>query len=189
VPSSMALLCRRAPLSLGAWIHRGGGRLPRCAVLPLPVAPPPFVLAAVRARPLSTVPAAISSAAEVLPAPSPPSRFAVVQLGSSQYKVAPDDLICVEKIALSVGAELAARRVLLVGEAGATVIGSPLIEGACVHAMVEEQGYGDKVIIFKKRRRKGYRRWKGFRSRLTMLRILAIELPPSMEAALAAPPE
>lgn len=105
----------------------------------------------------------------------PPSRFAIVELSGSQHKVTADDVICVEKLALPVGAELAARRVLLVGELGSTIIGSPLIKGACVHATVEEQGYGKKVIVFKKRRRKGYRRWNGYRSRLTMLRIRQIE--------------
>jgi large subunit ribosomal protein L21 len=99
--------------------------------------------------------------------------------------VAPDDLICVAHINLPVGATLEAPRVLLVGEAGATVIGSPVIEGARVHATVEEQGKGEKVIIFKKRRRKGYRRWNGHRAKLTLLRIGAIELPDALETQLS----
>ena len=86
-----------------------------------------------------------------------------------------DDLICVEKVDVPVGETLEARRVLLVGEAQSTVIGSPLIADACVRATVEEQGYGKKVIVFKKRRRKGYRRWKGYRARLSLLRINSIE--------------
>ena len=114
---------------------------------------------------------------------TPPSRFAVVAIGGSQYKVASDDRIVVDKLALPVGAELAARRVLLVGESDSTVIGSPLIEGAAVHATVEEQGYGDKVIVFKKRRRKGYRRWRGFRARLTLLRINRIECARTLATA------
>jgi large subunit ribosomal protein L21 len=117
--------------------------------------------------------------------PPPPTRFAVVALSGTQYKVAPDDLICVEKLELPVGATMEARRVLLVGEAQATIIGSPLIENALVRATVEEQGYGKKVIVFKKRRRKGYRRWRGFRGRFTLLRINAIELPPALEASIA----
>jgi large subunit ribosomal protein L21 len=104
-----------------------------------------------------------------------------VQLGSSQYKVAQDDLICTEKIDLGVGQSLDAKRVLLVGDDGATLIGSPLIEGACVRMTVEEQGYGKKLVVFKKRRRKGYRRWRGFRSRLTLLRVGEIELPAALE--------
>ena len=107
-------------------------------------------------------------------------------LGGSQYKVTANDLVCVEKLELAVGATLAAPRVLLVGEAGATVIGSPLVEGAVVHATVEEQGAGEKVIVFKKRRRKGYRRWRGHRARLTLLRVSRIELPERLEQALRA---
>ena len=131
----------------------------------------------------------VSAATAVEAVRAPPeaaSRFAIIALGGAQYKVAPDDLIVVEKLALPVGADLAARRVLLVGERSGTVIGSPLIEGAAVHATVEEQGYGPKVIIFKKRRRKGYRRWRGYRARLTMLRINSIELPEKLEKGLAA---
>ena len=109
------------------------------------------------------------------------TRFAIVQLSNSQYKVAPDDQICIEKIRVPVGASIAARRVLLVGDEGATVIGTPLIKDAAVHLAVEEQGFGKKVIVFKKKRRKGYRRWKGHRSRLTLLRVTSIELPPDIE--------
>ena len=57
--------------------------------------------------------------------------------------------------------QLKAERVLLVGERSATIIGSPLIAGASVILTVEEQALGDKQIIFKKKRRKNYRRWKG----------------------------
>ena len=53
-----------------------------------------------------------------------------------------------------------------------------------MHATVEEQGYGQKVIVFKKRRRKGFRRWRGYRARLTLLRIGRIELPDRIESAL-----
>ena len=126
-----------------------------------------------------------SLCAVVAPPTTPPKRFAVIALSGTQYKVAPDDVICVEKLELPVGATLEAKRVLLVGEAEATVIGSPLIEDACVTATVEEQGYAKKVIVFKKKRRKGYRRWRGYRARLTMLRIKDILLPESLEQSLS----
>jgi large subunit ribosomal protein L21 len=126
----------------------------------------------------SSAPVASEAAVAALPSRA---RFAIVQLGSSQYKVAQDDLICTEKIDLGVGQSLDAKRVLLVGDDGATLIGSPLIEGACVRMTVEEQGYGKKLVVFKKRRRKGYRRWRGFRSRLTLLRVGEIELPAALE--------
>lgn len=150
----------------------------------LPLSRPPFFASPALSRALCNGSSSGSSSLADALSPPPvleaaatarPSRFAVISMGGSQYKVAADDLIVVEKLALPVGAELAARRVLLVGEAGSTVIGSPLIEGAAVHATVEEQGYGDKLVIFKKRRRKGYRRWRGYRARLTMLRINSIE--------------
>ena len=140
--------------------------------------------AAMRLLHLSAAPASAAtpdSPALVSPAAAP-TRFAIVHLSGKQYKVAPDDLICVEKLDMPVGTTLAAKRVLLVGELGSTVIGSPLINDAAVHATVEEQGYGKKVIVFKKKRRKGYRRWKGHRARLTLLRINSIELPPDLEA-------
>jgi len=119
--------------------------------------------------------------------PAPATRFAVVHLSGSQYKVATGDLICTERLMetrrkpVPVGTTIQLRRVLLVGEAEVTVIGSPLVEGASVEATIEEQGYGHKVIVFKKKRRQGYRRWRGYRSRLSLLRIGAIECPDELE--------
>ena len=168
--SQLTALTRRAGLGLLR------SPPPPCALSRAPA------LAAARFLRLSAAPA--SAAVPELPAQpvAEPSRFAIVHLSGKQYKVAPDDLICVEKLDMPVGTTFAAKRVLLVGEAGATVIGSPLINDAAVHATVEEQGYGKKVIVFKKKRRKGYRRWKGHRARLTLLRINRIELPPDIEA-------
>lgn len=109
------------------------------------------------------------------------SRFAVVLVSGTQHKVAADDVICVEKMKLAVGTRLVLGRILLVGESGSTVIGAPLVNNATVVATVEEQGNGPKVIVFKKKRRKGYRRWRGYRARLTLLRVLSIELPADIE--------
>lgn len=75
----------------------------------------------------------------------PATRFAIMELGGTQYKVAADDLICVEKLPLNVGDTLVNEEVLLVGERDSTIIGSPLISGATVSATVEEQAYADKV--------------------------------------------
>jgi|TARA_B100000513_G_C11899468_1_gene184927 large subunit ribosomal protein L21 len=94
---------------------------------------------------------------EAVSAASAPTRFAVMMLGGTQYKVATDDLIAVEKMELHVGQSFVNESVLMVGEAEATVIGSPLIAGASVEGVVEEQALADKVIIFKKKKRKGYR--------------------------------
>ena len=65
--------------------------------------------------------------------------------------------------------------VLLVGSRDGTVIGKPLVAGAYVEFTVEEHPKADKLIIFKKKRRKGYQRWRGFRAHLTLLRIGTIE--------------
>lgn len=115
------------------------------------------------------------------------SRFAVIELAGSQYKVAQGDLISAEKLDLGVSEAIALERVLMVGTKQGTVIGSPLITGATVEAVVEEQALADKVIVFKKRRRKGYRRWKGHRQPLTILRIGDITLPPELEEQLLTP--
>jgi len=125
-----------------------------------------------------------TAAAEPLPEAPPPTRFAVVELGGTQYKVAADDVICVEKMEVEVGSIIHAERVLLVASASSTIIGSPLVKDARVEATVEEQASSEKVIVFKKRRRKGYQRWKGHRSPLTVLRINQIVVPPELDTAL-----
>ena len=147
--------------------------------------PPPLATRALCSAAAATTPVAAASPPPATSPPVPATRFAVIALSGAQHKVAVDDLICVEKVGIPVGATLEARRVLMVGEAQATLIGSPLITDAVVRATVEEQGYGKKVVVFKKKRRKGYRRWRGYRSRLTLLRITEIELPAQLEAQMA----
>lgn len=138
----------------------------------------------VTSRELSSASAALS---KVLPPELPKSsRFAVIELSGTQYKVSVGDIICSELVDMEVAGELDVRRVLMVGERSATIIGSPLISGATVTATCEEQAKGDKVIIFKKKRRKGYRMWNGFRARLTVLRIKSINLPQELEAQVEA---
>ena len=123
------------------------------------------------------------------PAGAPPDRFAVMSLGGTQYKVAVDDLITVEKMrGFNVGEVFRNESVLLVGSKSATVIGAPLVEGAYVEATIEEQALASKEIVFKKKRRKGYRRWKGVRAPLTVVRINGICVPPRLEEQIAPPP-
>jgi large subunit ribosomal protein L21 len=100
--------------------------------------------------------------------------FAVIQSGGKQYKVAENDVIKVEKLAAEVGAGIDLGRVLMIGGEGAATIGTPLIDGALVTAEVLEQTRADKIIVFKKKRRKGYRRRLGHRQDLTVLRITGI---------------
>lgn len=100
--------------------------------------------------------------------------FAVIKTGGKQYKVAKDDVIEVEKLAGDAGKKIDLTEVLMLGEGGKVEIGSPLLKGAKVSAEVLAQARGEKIIVFKKRRRKNYRRKKGHRQDLTKLRITAI---------------
>ena len=99
--------------------------------------------------------------------------FAVIRTGGKQYRVAPNDIIEVEKIAGRPGDIVELAEVLLLGGASPKT-GTPTIAGALVAAEVLEQKRGDKVIVFKKKRRKNYRRTKGHRQELTALRITEI---------------
>jgi large subunit ribosomal protein L21 len=102
--------------------------------------------------------------------------FAVVEVGGTQFKVTPDDVIITEKLAgVDVNDTLALQRVLLLGSQAETIIGRPYVPGASVVAAVEEQFLDGKVLIFHKRRRKNSRRLKGHRQPLTTLRILRVE--------------
>jgi large subunit ribosomal protein L21 len=100
--------------------------------------------------------------------------FAVIKTGGKQYKVAKDDVIVVEKLLGEAGAKIALDEVLLVGGEGDAKVGAPMVAGASVAAEIVEQTRGDKVIIFKKKRRKNHRRKNGHRQDLTVLRITDI---------------
>jgi large subunit ribosomal protein L21 len=100
--------------------------------------------------------------------------FAVIRTGGKQYRVAPNDIIEVEKIAGQPGDIVELAEVLLLGGDGGPKTGSPTISGALVAAEVLEQKSGDKIVVFKKKRRSTYRRTKGHRQELTALRITEI---------------
>ena len=101
--------------------------------------------------------------------------FAVIKTGGKQYRVAKDDKIVVEKLVGESGAMVEFNEVLMIGEAGkATTVGTPVIEKAAVFAEVLEQSRADKIIVFKKKRRKNYRRTRGHRQDQTVLRILDV---------------
>ena len=114
--------------------------------------------------------------------------FAVIRTGGKQYRVAPNDIIEVEKIAGRPGDIVELAEVLLLGGANPKT-GSPTIAGALVAAEVLEQKLGDKVIVFKKKRRKNYRRTKGHRQELTALRITEILTDGKKPSKVAAKPE
>lgn len=100
--------------------------------------------------------------------------YAVIRTGGKQYKVAEDEIIYVEKLAGEKGESVQFNDVLMVGGTDSPKIGTPLVDGASVAGEVIEQTRGDKVIVFKKNRRQGYRRKKGHRQLLTCVRITGI---------------
>jgi large subunit ribosomal protein L21 len=99
--------------------------------------------------------------------------YAVIKTGGKQYRVAEGDTLRVEKLAGSVGDGVTIDQVLLIG--GETLkLGKPLVAGAKVEAKIVRQGLGPKVLIFKLRRRKNYRRKRGHRQPFTALEITKI---------------
>ena len=99
--------------------------------------------------------------------------FAVIKTGGRQYRVVPDDVLEVGKIAGDVGTIVQLGEVLLVG-GDTPVLGVPMVAGASVAAEVLDHKRGPKVIAFKKRRRKNSRRKRGYRDEITVLRITEI---------------
>jgi len=100
--------------------------------------------------------------------------YAVVKTGGKQYRVARNDVIIVERLAAEAGADIELDQVLLLNDGKDTMIGTPLVEGARVAATVLDQSRADKIIVFKKKRRKDYRRTRGHRQLVTVLRITGI---------------
>lgn len=101
--------------------------------------------------------------------------YAVIKTGGKQYRVQAGDLLVVEKLDGEPGAEVAFGDVLMVGDGEAVTIGFPLVDGAKVSATLIETRKGEKVKIFKKIRRQGYRRTRGHRQSETVLRVTAID--------------
>ena len=100
--------------------------------------------------------------------------FAVLNTGGKQYKVSQGDLIKVEKLESDVGDKVTLSQVLMVGQGEDVEVGSPYVSNSKITGEVVEQGKGDKIIVFKKKRRKGYRRKNGHRQRFTQLKITEI---------------
>ena len=116
--------------------------------------------------------------------------FAVIRTGGKQYRVAPNDVIEVERLPGAAGDIIELGEVLMLGEGDKVTLGAPLVGGASVGASVLAQSRGDKVLVFKKKRRHNYRRKNGHRQDLTVLRITEILTDgqkPSKTAAEAAP--
>jgi len=101
--------------------------------------------------------------------------YAVIKTGGKQYKVSEGDVVNVEKLDGEVGASVELSDVLAVGEGESIKIGTPTVKGAVVKAEIVEQDRGKKLIIFKKKRRKGYTKKQGHRQLFTGLKIQSIK--------------
>jgi len=103
--------------------------------------------------------------------------YAIVRTGGLQYRVAEGDLLRVPRLATEAGETVELTQVLALSRAGDLQVGTPLLNGAKVAAEVVGHGLGKKVLVYKKKRRKGYQRTRGHRQGYTELRIKAIEAP------------
>ena len=101
--------------------------------------------------------------------------YAVVKTGGKQYRVASGDKLKVESLVADIGAEVVLGDVLMVADGDKITLGAPLLSGASVKAKVVAHGRGDKVHIFKMRRRKHYRKSQGHRQNFTEIEILGIQ--------------
>ena len=97
--------------------------------------------------------------------------FAVIKSGGKQYRVTPGQTIRLEKVAGEVGAKVKLSEVLLVDNDGKVQVGAPLIANASIEATVVETDRAKKILVFKKKRKKQYRRTKGHRQDYTAVRI------------------
>jgi len=101
--------------------------------------------------------------------------YAIIRTGGKQYRVSPGDVIHVEKMDGEVGAEIAFTEILLAQAEGGIQIGSPLVNGIQVIGRVLDQGKRKKILVYKKKRRKNYRRRYGHRQPVTTVQVTAIQ--------------
>lgn len=101
--------------------------------------------------------------------------YAVIKTGGKQYKVQKDDVLEIERIEGEAGAKVSFTEVLAIADEGKIETGSPVIPNSSVEAEIVTHLRGDKIRVFKMKRRKGYRRRKGHRQELTQIRISAIK--------------
>ena len=102
--------------------------------------------------------------------------YAIVEIAGHQFKVQKDQQVYVNRLDVEEGKKVKFDRVLLVDDNGKVTVGAPAISGATVSAQVERHLKGDKVLIFKKKRRKGYQKLNGFRASLTEIKITNIKV-------------
>jgi large subunit ribosomal protein L21 len=101
--------------------------------------------------------------------------YAIIETGGKQYRVAAGDIIEIERVSKQEGDRVEFSRVLLVGGDGSTRTGNPVIDGARVRGVAVGETRGPKIRVFKRKKRKGYRRTTGHRQDLMRVRIEGIE--------------
>ena len=100
--------------------------------------------------------------------------YAVIKTGGKQYRVCAGDKLKIEKLEAEIGSEITFDQVLMVGNGADIKMGAPMLRGATVTATVLNQARGDKIKIFKMRRRKHYQKHQGHRQNYTELQIVSI---------------
>ncbi|NBT34192.1 MAG: 50S ribosomal protein L21 [Betaproteobacteria bacterium] len=107
--------------------------------------------------------------------------YAVIRTGGKQYRVAPGERLRVETLVAEPGQEVVLSDVLAMGEGESLQMGSPMLSGASVKALVTQHGRGEKVRIFKHRRRKHYAKTQGHRQNFTEIEIRSLVRPDGTE--------
>jgi large subunit ribosomal protein L21 len=102
--------------------------------------------------------------------------YAIIENGAKQYRVSPGNIIKVERFPVEKGTEITLEKVLMVAREDGNIYGSPYVNGAKVIASVEDTGKARKVLVYKQRPRKTYRRLRGHRQPYTSLKIKEIVL-------------
>lgn len=102
--------------------------------------------------------------------------YAVIRTGGKQYRVSPGELLRIESLSTEVGNDVAFAEVLLTSIDGAIQVGTPLVTGVTVTARVVQHGKEKKILVFKKKRRKNYRRRQGHRQHFTAVQIKTINV-------------
>ncbi len=97
--------------------------------------------------------------------------YAIVKIAGLQFKATPNSILRVPKLDAEVGGNVTLNEVLLWSDGKETQVGAPFVDGKTVRAEVVRHGRGDKIIVFKKKRRKGYRRRNGHRQWFTEIRL------------------
>jgi large subunit ribosomal protein L21 len=108
------------------------------------------------------------------PVKDTPGTYAVIETGGKQYRVKVGDRLTIEKLDQESGADVSFDRVLMLGGDGSTRIGTPVVEGATVTATINQHGRGEKIVVFKYKAKKRYRRRTGHRQSQTYITITGI---------------